>query len=371
MRKIMSRIISVVLMVAMVFALSSCTIPELENDKRSVDDNGVSGLSILLNGHVEEERGTSPMVTPITFIYDDIMVAIQTEYINKIPNDSLGLYNLPSGYRYLVVYINFQNGSRSDMNVNTSQFQVYADNTLCDEKYILDDNIQSSATVSSGRDGKIMGFFAVPKDADKVEIEFEKGLLDETLKFEVQEKGKFTDEDSEYMEEALKKYKNGTLRDPEPTPVPEETPVKVNSATSDSFYHSSRGTDYTVDLTLDGNEKTSWQDGRDDDAIGDTLTYNFDAIEIYKVKIVNGNRKNNSSFSKNNRLARVTLTFLLEGEEVGSTEMSLKDDFSTNGDVLELEAAIKCDTVVITIDEVYAGSEFQDTGIAEVMFFPA
>lgn len=365
MKKLFKVIISGILTATMALSVAACA-GDFASETQ-VSDNGIKGFKIILNGHVEDESPNDPLLTPCYFVYNDIAVSLQTQYMNKIPNDTLGLYNLPSDQRYLVIDFTFKNGSSSDMNVNTSQIQVYADNVLCDQKYIIDDNIISSATVSSGRIGEIVAFFSVPKDAEKVEIEYEKGLWSETLKFEVQEEGEFYDEDVDYIKEYIDNY--NSENNPEETTL-EETPINVTYATSDSFYHSnSRGIDYTADLTIDGDYKTSWQDGRDDDAIGDTLTYNFAPSDIYKVVIVNGNRKDMGSFSKNNRLASATLTFYLDGQEVSNTTMEFVDDYDQEGDILELTSPVNCDCIVITIDEVYKGSDYQDTGIAEVMFY--
>ncbi|MCQ2529040.1 MAG: hypothetical protein MJ108_08005 [Saccharofermentans sp.] len=362
--KIWSRVLCVFMTIVMMLSIASCDVPTGDSDS----DNGIDGLKILLNGNAEDELETDPLVTPCCFKYDNMIMFIQTEYINKIPGDSLGLYDLPQGYRYLVMYITFANGSSGDMSVSTNQFEIYADNTKCDEKYILDDNIETYVSVSSGRVGKITGFYSVPKDAEKVEIEFEKGFISEMLKFEVQEKGMFNDSDLEIIQNEIDNLDKDAETSEETEFV--EKPISITDSFSDSFYHSnSQNADYKSTLAHDGDYKTSWQDGSDGDAVGETLTFKFLSNDVYKIVIVNGNRKNNSSYEKNNRLAVANLAFYNDDELVYETKMTFEDDSSVMESVLVLDAPVTCNTLVLTIDEVYAGSSFSDTGIAEVMLY--
>ena len=157
----------------------------MASDSSKLSSSKEAKVSIVKNDNAGE-LDPSRLVTPCTFTYDnEIGISIDATYLDSIPNDSLGLYTLPSGYRYLVVGIACTNGKKSDHYISTSDFQVYADNKLCDEKYILDDNIETSATISSGRSAQLSGFYAVPKDAKLVEIEFEPDFLSDKITIKV------------------------------------------------------------------------------------------------------------------------------------------------------------------------------------------
>lgn len=145
-----------------------------------------SSPRVISNGNSGSTGGTSAttqvqLVTPCQFSYNNVSLGIDTEYWDSIPNDTLGLYTLPNGQRYLVVGVRFRNDSNNDIFVSTMDFQVYADNRLCDEKVILNDNIETMATISSGREADIVGFYAVPNDANTVEIEYESSIFSDKV----------------------------------------------------------------------------------------------------------------------------------------------------------------------------------------------
>ncbi len=127
------------------------------------------------------ETTIGKLVTPCEFTIDNVVYGVDVMSLNSIPGDSYGLYSLPSGYMYLVVGVNFINNSRSDIFVSTSDFSVYADNRLCDEKTVFVDGLDSYATISSGREALIYGFFAVPKDYKTIEIEYQKSWLSDKV----------------------------------------------------------------------------------------------------------------------------------------------------------------------------------------------
>lgn len=371
-RKFIGIIMSICLFVGMLFCFTGCDMPTTDSTDNMNNSERYDGLTVILNGHVGDENDNNNLVTPCYFLYDHKMAAIQTEIWEKFPNDSLGLYSLPKGYHYLVVSFTFRNGTKSDISVNVNDFQVYADNHLCEQTFVVEDNFPYSATVSAEREATVYGFFSVPKDASLVEIEYESSWFSDKLVFAVQGNGRLTDEDMEEVKAVIERLQNGMpaqVEETEPAPDP-NAPVVIIEGKSDSFYHSnSANKDYSIDLTYDGNYKTSWQDGSDDDAVGETLTYKFAPSDITRVEIVNGNRKDKNSYSRNNRLAIATLTFFLDGSQVHEEIMEFEDDVSIDETVLNLESPVSCDSIVITIDEVFPGSDYSDTGIAEVMFF--
>lgn len=178
-----STILSIlVLSVFMIFAMASSS----TDSSPSIINNGDSDSNSESSSN---ETTEVELVTPCEFTYNDIQVAIQTEYLGRIPNDNLGLYTLPSGQRYLLVGVGFYNGTNSDIFVSTSDFQVYADNILCDEVYVMHCEVDTSATISSGRTAYIMGFYPVPTDAETTEIEYEQSWLTDKLVITV---GEFT-----------------------------------------------------------------------------------------------------------------------------------------------------------------------------------
>ncbi len=153
------------------------------------DDKSNSDIDSFIDSNLDLDSTTKTtsaettrkLVTPCEFTLDDVDYYVETASINRIPNDDLGLYTLPDGQKYLVVAVQFRNNTSSDVIVSSSDFTVYADNRLCDEKWILIDGIDSSASVSSGREAVIYGFYAVPTDFKSIEIEYQKGWLSDKI----------------------------------------------------------------------------------------------------------------------------------------------------------------------------------------------
>lgn len=114
----------------------------------------------------------SEFITPCGFTYCDIEVYLQTEYWDHVADDPYGYYDLPSGYHYLIIGAGFHNGTSDEFQVGEFNFQVYADNFLCDYVYIPSETSNRSASLSSGRNGTILLYYKVPTDAETVEIEF-------------------------------------------------------------------------------------------------------------------------------------------------------------------------------------------------------
>lgn len=112
--------------------------------------------------------------TPCTFIQGNLGVGVAVRYFDSIPGDTLGMYQLSSGCRCLVVLIGVKNGGNSDAYISTmTDVQVYADNKLCEEFTLLDLETPSYATISSGRETTICGVYEVPSNASSVEIEIQ------------------------------------------------------------------------------------------------------------------------------------------------------------------------------------------------------
>ena len=123
--------------------------------------------------------------TPAQFESGSLELYVAVAYSDTAPGDTMGLYSLPKGYHYLILMVPFRNNGTFDAFMSSSDFTVYADNLKCEEEYILTADVPTYTSVSSGRDGTICGFFKVPKDAKKIEIEYDPGLFSDTITIEV------------------------------------------------------------------------------------------------------------------------------------------------------------------------------------------
>lgn len=83
-------------------------------------------------------------------------------------------WNTPTdGMKYIMASFTFENTSDTDKYVSIYDFDCYADNTNCEEKYGLDDDDFVNTNLSSGRNVSFKVYFEVPVDAESIELEYE------------------------------------------------------------------------------------------------------------------------------------------------------------------------------------------------------
>ena len=146
-----------------------------------------------------------------------------------------------------------------------------------------------------------------------------------------------------------------------------QIPVVVTYVEESSYLVTKNGTEYNIYNTIDGDYGTCWQDGVKGDGIGETLRYGFDDAVISKMTIINGNRRDDKSYEENNRLASAHLLFRKDGRDVYEEDISFEDN-GTITSVFEFVDGVDCDTIELTITDVYSGSKYKDTCVSEVHF---
>lgn len=118
--------------------------------------------------------------------------------------------------------------------------------------------------------------------------------------------------------------------------------------------------DNSVQMVLDGNETTSWQEGVSGDGLGEFLWFSLGSKK--KVRYLTfklGNWRDQERYQKNNRPKQLTIWL---GDE--SYTISFPDEKKEFCVVLSQDCEIS--SVQIYIDSVYKGTEWDDTCISEV-----
>ena len=83
-----------------------------------------------------------------------------------------------AGNKYIYAEFSVYNIGESDYSVGSVSFDCYADDTLCSQSILtVDDAMSSIATLSPDRNIKGKIYYEVPKDSNKIEIEFETDFL--------------------------------------------------------------------------------------------------------------------------------------------------------------------------------------------------
>ena len=244
---------------------------------------------VIQNGHITDSENERRL-TPCCLVYEKIGLILETEISNDVSNYIPVEEEITDENQYLVLHAQFVCAFQQVSNIYNSVFSAYADGEYCEMLDIEYDPVH----LVPQEETEYYCYFIIPKNYSGLTIEYTVPKTDKTLDFLVQTDGTFTEED----------ISNIISNNPETvTNNITEQLVPITSATSDSFYlSSSSGTAYTVENTYDGNQNTCWQDGSDGDAIGESLHYYFSACQINKIKIINGNRRDSSSYYANNRL---------------------------------------------------------------------
>lgn len=152
------------------------------------------------------------------------------------------------------------------------------------------------------------------------------------------------------------------VNDVQPTDLGLYTQLSVASTNSSSTV-AQAGYDNSSSQVIDGREETSWQEGVDGDGIGQTLTLNF--AQSQKVKYIGlklGNWRDNGYYLQNNIPAALS---------IGMGAFSTSANFSSDKVIhwIKLSDEWETSSLTLTINDVYRGSEWQDTCIAEVMIY--
>lgn len=138
--------------------------------------------------------------------------------------------------------------------------------------------------------------------------------------------------------------------------------LPVADATQSSNVNSSSGNNYTVWEALDNNPETSWQEGVSGNGAGEYMLMTFDQEYLVEYMVLRLGNWRNSGFSENNRPA--VLTFRTGGAEYSYSFPDEQREF-----VLKLGAPVIASDLLITIQEVYQGSRWDDTCISDVLVY--
>lgn len=105
-------------------------------------------------------------------IFEDDNIAIK--YVSK--NDNFTKYSkyadVKKGYKIIQATFEFENVGTSDKYVSAYEFNCYADGYDCESFWSVDDS-GFSATLSANKKTKGSVYFEVPKDAEKIILEYE------------------------------------------------------------------------------------------------------------------------------------------------------------------------------------------------------
>lgn len=134
---------------------------EISEDATVTEENTTeSEMSYISVGDTFEKNGLKITLNEAVVDFKDY----KNEYGWNTPTD---------GMKYVMASFTFENTSGTDKYVSIYDFNCYADNTNCEEKYGLDDNDFINTNLSTGRNISFKTYFEVPIDAESIELEYE------------------------------------------------------------------------------------------------------------------------------------------------------------------------------------------------------
>lgn len=135
---------------------------------------------------------------------------------------------------------------------------------------------------------------------------------------------------------------------------------KENVIQSSHVVQSNNNIDNTGWSAFDGRSETSWQEGSVDDGVDEFVSADFD--QTYDVKIMTfliGNHRSQEWFNRNNRPKVLRV-------EMGGLTYSVEFPDEMSEYAVVFSEPISADSITVYIEEVYPGTEYRDTVIAEI-----
>ena len=116
----------------------------------------------------------------------------------------------------------------------------------------------------------------------------------------------------------------------------------------------------------DGDLRTNWTENVSGAGIGESVTFTFDQeYAIKELQIYTGSHYNEAVFKQNCRPKTIRISFS-NGSAFSTGTIELDDTYDQQ--TITFDEYYYADTVTITIEDVYFGTQYQDTVIAELNF---
>ena len=158
-RKYIGVLLCLIVFAAMAMGSGSDTSVDNSNASGASDKTGTESDNVVRVGGSFEKDGLKGTVNDADTDFTDY-------------DDPYGFYKPGDGKKYVKADFSFENNSKSDAYVSSADFSCYADNESCDQSFIASVNEFSGDTLSTGRKINFSVVFAVPVDAESIELEY-------------------------------------------------------------------------------------------------------------------------------------------------------------------------------------------------------
>lgn len=150
----------------------------LSEDETSTENVSIDNVETTITDNSEVEPTDNEPTNEIAeigsvFTTGDLNFTITDMSLNYTDyEDEYGWYTPDEGMKYVMVSFKFENVSDEDKYVSIYDFDCYADGSLCEQNYFVDDGDFINANISPNRNVSYMVCFDVPTDATEIELEY-------------------------------------------------------------------------------------------------------------------------------------------------------------------------------------------------------
>ncbi|MDO5340265.1 MAG: DUF4352 domain-containing protein [Eubacteriales bacterium] len=158
-RKYIGVLLCLIVFAAMAMGSGSDTSVDNSNASGASDKTGTGSDNVVMVGGSFEKKNLRCTVTDADTDY--------TDYDNPY-----GWYTPSDGMKYVKADVTFENTGDRDIYVSIYDFDCYADNVNCEQKYMMSATDFVADNISSGRQVSFSVIFEVPVDAESIELEY-------------------------------------------------------------------------------------------------------------------------------------------------------------------------------------------------------
>lgn len=168
-------IVLLVILVILIVAIASCA--SCMNSMGSGEKNQVVDASGQNKTEEKKDAKTDQkkeLKEGDSFEENGLKITLKKADTNFTDYDDDYGYDTPKkGMKYVMASFKFENTGDSDRYVSIYDFECYADDANCEQVYSLDDSDFGSTDLSAGRKVSFKVYYMVPKNAKKIELEYE------------------------------------------------------------------------------------------------------------------------------------------------------------------------------------------------------